>query len=324
MTSRRAFLKASVAALGLARWAPALLAKAAQPRTPVDFDVPAGACDCHVHIFGDPEHFPFSPGRAYTPEPASLAELRAMHRSLHLERTVVVHPSVYGTDNSCSLEALRQLGPSARGVAVIDERTPEEALDQMDRLGVRGIRLNLVQAGVSDPALARRRFQTAAQRVQARGWHVQIYSPLSIVAAISDLVLASPVPVVFDHFGGAEAAAGLGQPGFGALVNLVGSGRAYVKISGTADLVSTRAPDYPDVAPLARTLVDANPQRILWATNWPHPDSRKNPGRKATDLAPLLPTDDGRILNLLPGWVPDAAIRKAILVDNPARLYGFA
>ena len=113
------------------------------------------------------------------------------------------------------------------------------------------------------------------------------------------------------------------QPGFGALVNLVKSGKAYVKLSASADLVSTKAPDYPDVLPLARALVAANPQRVLWGTDWPHPDSRVLPSRKNTDIAPLVQTDDGLVLNLLPVWVPDAAIRRAILVENPARLYGF-
>jgi predicted TIM-barrel fold metal-dependent hydrolase len=324
--SRRTFLKSTVATAAMARWAPSALAKAAQPRTAVDFDVPAGACDCHVHIFGDPQRFPFFPGRTYTPEEASVDELRALHRAIRFDRVVVVHPSVYGIDNACTLDALRQLGDGARGVAVIDEATPDSALDEMGRAGIRGIRLNLTQAGVTDPAAARRRFQAAVRRVMARNWHIQIYSPIGLVDSIADLVLVSPVPVVFDHFGGAVASDGLGQPGFGALVNLVRSGKAYVKISGAADLVSTRAPDYPDVAPFARALVSANPGRILWGTNWPHPDTRNYPGRvmrKATEITPLVQTDDGLVLNLLPGWVPDADTRKAILVDNPAKLYGF-
>jgi predicted TIM-barrel fold metal-dependent hydrolase len=323
MISRRTFLKAGVAVAGLAKASPLAWARASQPSTAVNFKVPAGACDCHVHIFGDPRRFPFSPGRGYTPELASLDELRAMHRALGLDRVVVVSPSVYGTDNSCMVDALHELGEGARGVAVIDEQTTDASLEALARAGVRGVRLNLTQAGVTDPAVARARFQSAIKRVAPRDWHVQIFSPLSIVAAMSDLVRGSPVPVVFDHFGGAVAAGGLAQPGFDTLLSLVESGRAYVKVSGAADVVSTARPDYPDVAPLARALVAANPERILWATNWPHPDTRKRPGRKATDLAPLLPTDDGRLFNLFAEWVPDAATRAAILVDNPARLYRF-
>jgi predicted TIM-barrel fold metal-dependent hydrolase len=136
------------------------------------------------------------------------------------------------------------------------------------------------------------------------------------------LVAASPVPVVFDHFGGAEAALGVEQPGFSDLLALVKSGKAYVKISG-AYRASKLAPDYPDAAPLARALTAANPERIVWGTDWPHPNSVTPPGNKPTDLTPLFQIDDGRLLNQLPVWAPDAAIRKTILVDNPARLYGF-
>jgi predicted TIM-barrel fold metal-dependent hydrolase len=323
MITRRAFLQGAALAAAAARWAPRAFARAAQPATAVDFDVPAGACDCHVHIFGDPARFPFAPSRVYTPEPGSLEELAAVHRALRIDRTVVVQPSVYGTDNACTLDALAHLGDRARGVAVIDGQTPDRFLDAMGRAGVRGIRLNLATAGITEPAVARRRFREGVERIRDRGWHVQIYAQLTVIAAIADLVEASAVPVVFDHFGGAVAARGLEQPGWAALTGLLRSGHAYVKISGAADLVSTQAPGYADVAPLARALVAANPDRVLWATNWPHPDSARLPRRPAAEVTPLLPTDDGLVFNLLPAWVPDPAIRRAILVDNPARLYGF-
>ena len=285
--------------------------------------MPAGACDCHVHIFGDPQRYPFVPGRVYTPEPASVAELRSMLDALDMDRLVIVQPSVYGTDNRCTLDAVRALGTRARAIGVIDASTTEAALDQMARGGVRGIRVNLTQAGVSDPAAALPGLRAAMARAQARGWHVVINTSLKIIDALQADLQASPVPIVIDHFGGAQAAAGVQQPGFDALVNLVKSGKAYVKISAAADLVSTQAPDYADVIPLARALVAANPQRVLWGTDWPHPDTRVLPGRKNTDISPLVQTDDGHVLNLLAVWVPDAAIRRAILVDNPAKLYGF-
>jgi predicted TIM-barrel fold metal-dependent hydrolase len=300
-----------------------LLAKAAQPTTKVKFSMPAGACDTHVHVFGDPQRYPFFAGRVYTPETASVDELRAMLSALHLERVVVVHPSVYGTDNRCTVDAVRELGSRARGIAVIDANTSEASLDEMARVGIRGIRINLTQAGVSDPAAAVKSFQTAAERAKARNWHVQINTSPAIIAALSPHLLLSPVPVVIDHFGGAKAADGVQQPGFDALVKVVKSGKAYVKLSAAADLVSTKAPDYSDVVPLAKALVAANPQRILWGTDWPHPDSRVLPNRKNTDLAPLVQTDDGLVLNLLSVWVPDASVRRTILVENPARLYGF-
>jgi predicted TIM-barrel fold metal-dependent hydrolase len=310
-------------AAGLCRNGEILFAKASQPATKVNFDVPAGACDCHVHIFGDPGRYPFFSGRAYTPDTADVAELRALHEALHMDRVVVVQPSVYGTDNTCTLDAIRQLGARARGVVVIDASTPDSALDDMARKGIRGIRLNLATAGITDPAVALPRFQAAADRAKARGWHIQLNTSLRVIDALHAQLLASPVPLVFDHFGGAVAAAGVNQPGFGAMVNLVKAGKAYVKISAAADSVSKMPPDYPDVLPLARALVAANAQRILWGTNWPHPDSAARPGRKATDLAPNVQIDDGQVLNLLPVWVPDLVTRRAILVDNPTRLYGF-
>jgi predicted TIM-barrel fold metal-dependent hydrolase len=324
MLTRRDVLKAGVMA-GCAGLFDGDTAHAAapQPRTKVNFDVPPGACDCHVHVFGDPKRYPFFSGRTYSPEIASVEELRRLLSALGLERVVIVQPSVYGTDNSCTLDAIRELGNRARGVAVIGDNTSHAELDAMGKGGIRGIRLNLATAGITDPAAARQRFEGAVMRARDRNWHIQFNTQPSIIEALSVQFLASPVPLVIDHFGGATAARGLQQPGFGALVNLVKSGKAYVKISGSADSVSTQG-DLADVAPLAKALVAANPQRILWGTNWPHPGSNAVPGRKPTDLALHVQTDDGKVLNMLPIWVPDAAMRKLILVDNPARLYGFS
>lgn len=296
------------------------LASASQPSTPVNFAVPEGACDCHVHTF-DPQHFPYSPSRPYTPEPASVDELRSLHRALHIGRVVVVQPTTYGTDNSGVLDAIKQLGARARGVAVIDEKSPNSLLDEMDRAGIRGIRLNLETAGQTDPEIGRRRFQSAVKRINGRKWHIQIYTRLSVIEGIKDLVAAAPMPVVFDHFGGMQAALGANQTGFASLMTLIRTGKAYVKISAPYRS-STLAPDYPDVAPLARALVASNPERILWGSDWPHPGTPV-PGRSLSEITPFFPIDDGHVLNLLPTWVPDAALRKTILVENPARLYGF-
>jgi predicted TIM-barrel fold metal-dependent hydrolase len=185
---------------------------------------------------------------------------------------------------------------------------------------VRG-RLNLATAGITDSTVARQRFQTAAERMQRRQWHVQLNTNLAIITALKDLVAVSPVPVVFDHFGGAKAALGLQQQGFADLVDLVRSGKAYVKISA-AYRVSTLEPDYADVVPLAQALITANADRVVWGTDWPHPTGTP-PGGKPTDVTPLLQIDDGRLLNQLPVWAPDPVIRQQILVGNPARLYGF-
>ena len=321
MLTRREMLVGTLAA-GALMCTRTVLAKASQPATPVNFDVPAGACDCHTHIHGDPEKFPFFSGRVYTPEMALPEEMAALHKALHMQRVVIVTPSVYGTDNSATLYGMHARGAGARGVAVIDDQTPEDELDAMGRAGVCGIRLNLATGGINDPAVGRQRLQTAAERVKSRNWHVQMNTSLAMIAAIKDVVAASPVPVVFDHFGGARAELGPQQPGFDALVELVQSGKAYVKISG-AYRASKLAPDYPDVAPLAKRLIAANPERVVWGTDWPHPNAVTPPGRKPTDVTPLLQIDDGRLLNQLPVWAPDPAILHKILVDNPVRLYRF-
>ncbi|MHC2384067.1 MULTISPECIES: amidohydrolase family protein [Bradyrhizobium] len=320
MRSRRSVLLASLAA-GVAMTSKAR-ARAAQPATPINFDIPAHACDCHTHIHGDPQRFPFFAGRVYTPEPASPEEMAALHKALHVERVVIVTPSVYGTDNSSTLFGMKARGATARGVAVIDDKTTEAELDTMQAEGFRGIRINLATGGINDPNVGRARFTTAVERMKARGWHVQLYTTPAMISAIKDLVLASPVPAVFDHFGGLEASLGLEQPGFADLIALVKSGKAYVKISG-AYRSSKLAPDYQDMVPYARALIAANADRIVWGTDWPHPDSSRVEGRKPTDIAPLYQIDDGRLLNQLPVWAPDADVRKKILVDNPARLYGF-
>ena len=320
MLTRREMMLGVVAA-GVFMRAGSVFAKASQPGTAVNFDVPAGACDCHTHIHGDTAKYPFFAGRTYTPEPALPEEMAALHKAIRMQRVVIVTPSVYGTDNSATLYGMKARGADARGVAVIDDKTPESELDAMGRAGIRGIRLNLATAGTNDPAVGRQRFQEAAARMKSRMWHIQMNTNLAMIAALKDLVSASPVPVVFDHFGGAQAERGTQQPGFADLVELVRSGKAYVKISA-AYRSSKHAPDYGDVAPLAQALIAANADRIVWGTDWPHPNGSQ-PGKKPTDLFPFFDIDDARLLNQLPVWAPDAAVRRKILVENPARLYGF-
>jgi predicted TIM-barrel fold metal-dependent hydrolase len=322
MFTRRDIVKGAITAGAAAlAWKPDVtVASASQPSTPVNFAVPEGACDCHVHTF-DPQHFPYSPSRPYTPEPVSVEELRSLHKALHMSRVIVVQTTVYATDNSGVLDAMKKLGARSRGVAVIDEKISDSALDELDRAGIRGMRLNLETAGETDPAAGRKRFQSAVERIKNRKWHIQIYARLSVIDGIKEEVAAAPMPVVFDHFAGTQAAPGVDQPGFSSLLNLLRTGKAYVKISAPYRS-STLAPDYPDVAPIAKAMVAANPQRILWGSDWPHP-GLPVPSRPKNEITPFFRIDDGRILNLLPTWVPDAAVRKTILVDNPAKLYGF-
>jgi predicted TIM-barrel fold metal-dependent hydrolase len=154
--------------------------------------------------------------------------------------------------------------------------------------------------------------------VRQRNWHLQFNTRMSVIEALKDDLAGLGIPIVFDHFGRAQAALGTGQPGFGAMLDLLKAGRAYVKISA-AYRSSKQAPDFPDVTPIAQAIVAANPDQVVWGTNWPHPGRGTSP----TAIAPPYPADDGLMLNLLARWVPDAAVRKKILVDNPARLYGF-
>src|SRR5438445_2947478 len=180
MLTRRSIVLASIGA-GITMTNRDVFAKAAQPSTAVNFDIPAGACDCHTHIHPDPEKFPFFSGRVYTPELASPEEMTALHKALHLERVVIVTPSIYGTDNSATLFGMAARGPTARGVAVIDDKTSESDLDLMGKAGIRGVRLNLATGGVNDPSVARPRFTAAVERVKARGWHVQLFTSLSMI-----------------------------------------------------------------------------------------------------------------------------------------------
>ncbi len=297
---------------------------ASQPKTAVSFEVPHGACDCLTHIFGHPAEFPMSPTRTYTPPPASIAEIQPLQRALHFTRVVIVQPTIYGTDNACTIDAIRRLGAGARGMAVVDEHTSSAALDAMERSGIRGIRINMETIGQADPAIARQRFQLAMERVKKRaGWHIQMYARPAMFEAIEDLMWACPVPISLDHFAGLHAADGVEHSGFKLLLDFLRSGKVYITLSAPY-LASKLTPNFPDLDPIARALIDANPERILWASNWPHPNSgRSEPKQPFGTIIPLRQSDDGRILNLLPRWAPDASIRRAILVDNPARLFGF-
>jgi predicted TIM-barrel fold metal-dependent hydrolase len=320
MLTRRELLRnLSAAALGLD--AGAARSAVRSERNSGEIEVPVSACDCHVHVF-DPARFPYTPKRGYTPPPARVEELLELQRTLHLERVVVVQPSVYGTDNACTLDALRRLGARARGVAVIDASTSAAALDEMASAGIRGVRLNLEAAGEFNPPAAGERLDAAAKQIAGRRWHIQLNTRLPVIAALKDRLRQMPCPIVFDHFGGARAAAGAAQAGFDALLDLVRSGSAYVKVSA-AYRASERPPDFADAGVLARALVSANPERVVWGTDWPHPDSDFGRTRPLTDVAPPIQVDDRRLLNELANWIPDAAVRAKILVENPARLYWF-
>jgi predicted TIM-barrel fold metal-dependent hydrolase len=200
--------------------------RAPQPSTPVNFGMPAGACDCHSHIFGPPDRFPFVAKRLYTPPPALPEELAAMHRFVHFKRVVIVTASVLGTDNHATHYGMAAFP----GAALIDEKTPEKELERLHTAGVRGIRLGFEMRGVNDLGPAQKQLQSAIDRIKTYGWHIQLYSQTKLLGALKQQFAAAPVTFVFDHFAGADCELGVEQPGFADVLELVSSGKVYVKI----------------------------------------------------------------------------------------------
>jgi len=271
---------------------------------PQDLKIPPLACDCHVHVLGPAARFPFAPGRTYTPPDASIEELLALQKRLGFERVVIVQPSVYGTDNSCTLDALQRLGARARGVAVVDEKSD---FAELQRLGVRGVRVNLQTGGVQDPAVAQQLLEEADARVAARGWHVQTFTNVELIRKLD--LDAFAAPLVLDHFGLPRD-----RDDCEVLVHLLETQNVYVKLSGPHRLPM-------DPAPVVRALVAANPERCVWGSDWPHPFTRG--ARNPDEVQPFDPIDDAAALERLHAWVGDAALFRKILADNPARLYDF-
>ena len=282
--------------------------------------VPAGACDCHMHVFGPLDRYPGAPQRSYTPREASLAQYYAMADVLGLQRTVFVQASAYGADNSCLLDTLAAAGRSARGVAVIDDATRDEELATLHAAGVRGVRVNAETFGVRSPEEVGRMVSATAERVRPLGWHLQLFAALPTIAALHSALAALPVPLVIDHMGMARGSLGPDQPHFATLLDLVRRG-TWVKVSG-AYRVSTDEPDFPDAAPIARALIAANADRVVWGTDWPHTGKHAGAKLEAAPMIEYRRLDDGRLLDLLGGWA-DADTRTKILVTNPAALYGF-
>ncbi|MCA0240007.1 MAG: amidohydrolase family protein [Proteobacteria bacterium] len=285
--------------------------------------LPPRACDCHTHVFLDERAYPFDPGRHYTPPPAAIEALAAWHDAQGIARVVVVQPSVYGLDHRATLQALRVLGPArARGVAVIDPDAPEDELDALARAGVRGLRVNLIfggDAGNGAAAQADAALRRTAARAARRGWHLQVYAPLPLLAACIETLRALPVPVVLDHHAGAQAAPGERQDGLAAVLDLVAGGRAWVKLS--APYRASALPGHADLEALARRFVQAHPGRVLWGSDWPHP--RPGAAPRATDLSAPHAVDVAAVLRTLQRWLPDPALQRRLFTDNPAALYGF-
>ena len=278
-----------------------------------------GATDCHVHIIGPADKYPMVPNRPYTPPTASVAQLKAMHARLGIARTVLVQPSFYGTDNSCMLDALRELGNSARGVAVVAPNVPDQTLRDMDAKGVRGIRINLESGGNRDPKAAAALLAAYAKKVAPLNWHIQIYTVAPVIGQLVQQLADMNVPVVIDHYGMPDPVQGYGTKGFSALVDLAHAHKVYVKLS--APYRVSKLPDYNDVKNLAQTLIYAGRPNMLWGSDWPH--TQTIPGHPATEVTPFSKIDDEAVLRQFSSWYPDATTRKMILVDNPAKLYRF-
>lgn len=275
----------------------------AKPR----FQMPAGATDTHSHVIGLPPEYPFVPERSYTPPEAPLSAYRAMHQALGIERAVIVTPSVHGTDNRITIEAIAGYGPNARGIAVVDPDIPDADLTQLHYGGIRGVRLNVLFGG----GVGLQAFEALAPRIRGLGWHIQLLIDVSRdMAQIAPLIRASGIPVVVDHMGHMPVEKGLEDPGFKMFLALVRDGLAWAKLSGNYR-ISTQRPHFPDAIPFAKALIEACPQHMVWGTDWPHVAQ--------TDNMP----DTTDLLNALDDYAPDPEMKRLILVENPATLYGF-
>ncbi len=269
--------------------------------------LPPGSCDTHAHVFGPEDKYPYDPNRRYTPPDALLADYLKMLRALGVERAVLVQPSGYMTDNSRLIDALReQTAFPLRGIAVVNNSVSDDVLRDMHDAGVRGLRVNLRVSNGASADMA----PQLARRIAPLGWHLQVRVDPKDFASARSLIEALPVDVVIDHIGGVPVKDGIAGPDFRMLLDLVGSGRCWVKLSAPMRM-SEEALPYSDVTPFVRKLVEAAPDHMLWATDWPH-----------TGVGGTMP-NDGDLCDLLSDWIPDAGTRQRILVDNPARLYGF-
>ena len=267
--------------------------------------LPPLACDTHHHIFGPYARYPMQPERSYTPPEATLADYRRMCAALGIERSVLVHPSIYGTDLSSLVDTLETCRDWMRGVAVIDASIDDDSLARLDRAGVRGVRFNVLFKGGTPLAKAR----AIGERIARYGWHVQLLIDLAEHPAFYEDWKSFPVPVVVDHMGHMAARHGVAAPGFQGMLRLLGEGRCWVKLSG-AYRNSALGHPYADTLPFVQALLKTNPEQLVWGTDWPHPAVQAMP-------------NDGDLVGLVPVWLPTEALREQVLVRNPARLYGF-
>jgi len=288
-----------------------------EPSPPKKFQPPPLACDAHCHVFGPAERFPFSPSRSYTPPDSGVEDFLVLQERLGLSRAVFVQASCHGSDNSAMIDAIRRGEGRFAGVAMIDLSFTDRDLDKLHDHQVRGIRFNFVAhlGGAPDIDV----FWELVRRVAGRGWHIVLHFDAKDFAAYAKVLDAMPVPYVIDHMARVPAADGVGQEPFQRLLERIATDeRCWVKIScaerlteGAEHLTERQASPFDDVVPFARALIEAAPDRVLWGTDWPHPNLAEMP-------------DEGELLDLLAAFAVDETTRNRILVDNPQSLYAFA
>ena len=274
---------------------------------PARTKAPPNATDCHHHIYSS--HFKVDPNATLRPGDASVADYRRLQKRIGTSRNVIVQPSTYGVFNDGLLEALAECGPQARGVAVVNAGVSDDELKRLAAAGVRGVRFNLANPGATTIEM----LEPVAKRVAPLGWHIQFNMSADTTLAARDVLGRLPCPVVFDHLAHMPEPAGIGHPAFAVVVDLLQKRKAWLKLSGAYADTKVGPPTYADSTAVARAYVKAAPERLVWGSDWPHP----------TEQGKTLP-DDALLFDLLSVWSPDEAVRKRILVDNPAKLYGFA
>lgn len=274
--------------------------------------LPALACDSHMHVFD--ARFAPSPHWPRTPSEAPVAAYRQLQQRLGTARTIVVTPSTYGTDNACTLDALDQLGDSARGVAVVDAAVDGAELARLATRRVRGLRVNFVSPqswGATTPEMLSTLAHKLARHADCGGWHIQVFTHPEQIVALEPVLQFLPVPLVIDHMGRIDPAQGVSSEAWSSLHRLLDTGNTWVKLSGAYMRSTVHGPSYADTLPLGRALVQAAPERLVWGSDWPH----------TTEAAGTV--NDADLVDLLQAWAGTDAVMDRILVDNPARLYGF-
>ena len=273
-----------------------------------DFKPPANSCDSHCHVFGPADKFPYAPTTTALPPDAPVATLRALHDTLGIDRAVLVQPSCHGTDNGATLDAIASSGGRYMGVAMVDQSFTDADYEKLHEGGIRGVRFTFVGHLGGAPDMSR--FNTVVEHLRPLGWHLVLHIDARDLIEHGDLLRRVDVPVIVDHMGRVATGDGVEQAPFRALVEFVRDHGWWVKITG-AERNSTAGPPFTDAVPFAQALIEAAPDRVIWGTDWPHPN-----------LTSHMP-NDGDLVDLLPLYAPDETTRRKILVDNPARLYGF-